>query len=195
MDLISDNDNVPWYCLVCTIRENIQIFPFALQTETDLENINQSNAMGMSEILPKFETLSEVSKFNSLNMNDVNINLMPNIDCNYYSVDHLYTLLERNQKYFNILHANVCGLETNYDNLYSFLSEAPTDFDVINITETSQNVNENVKRNVTIEGYELYSTPSNTNMGGTSIYVKRAFLILLKDLTWIFYIMILNLSE
>ena len=69
--------------------------------------------MGMSEILPKFEILSEVSKFNKLNMNDVDINLMPNIDCNYYySVIDLYNLLERNQKHFNIFHANVCGLET-----------------------------------------------------------------------------------
>ena len=62
----------------------------------------------------------------------------------------------------------------NYDNLHSFLSEALTDFDVINITETSQNVNENFKTNVSIEGYELYSTPNN-NRGGTSIYVKSIF--------------------
>ena len=131
MEMISDNDNVPWYCLVCKIRENIQIFPFALQTETDLKNINQSNSMEMSEILPKFEILSEVSKFNNLNMNDVDINLMPNIDCNYYSANDLYTLLERNQKHFNIFHANDCGLETKYDNLHSFLPEAPTDFKLL----------------------------------------------------------------
>ena len=36
--------------------------------------------MEMSEILPKFEILSEVSKFYNLNMNVVDINLMSNID-------------------------------------------------------------------------------------------------------------------
>ena len=44
--------------------------------------------------------------------------LMLNIDCNYYSVNDLYTLLEGNQKHFNIFHANVCGLETNYESTF-----------------------------------------------------------------------------
>ena len=44
------------------------------------------------------------------------------------------------------------------------------------ITETSQKlVNEDFKTNISIEGYSTFSTPTNTNKGGTTIYVNNSF--------------------
>ena len=44
------------------------------------------------------------------------------------------------------------------------------------ITETSQKlVNEDFKTNISIEGYLTFSTPTNTNKGGTTIYVNNSF--------------------
>ena len=44
------------------------------------------------------------------------------------------------------------------------------------ITETSLKLtNENFKTNISIEGYSTFSTPTNSNKGGSPIYVKDTF--------------------
>ena len=52
------------------------------------------------------------------------------------------------------------------------MSGSPKDFDVINLTETSQ-FEEFFKTNVNIEGYDPFYSPSNT--GVTGIYVKSIY--------------------
>ena len=56
-----------WYCLVCKIRKNHEHFPFTLYNEVELNNINSCESMKMLENLPKFEIISEISKFSNLN--------------------------------------------------------------------------------------------------------------------------------
>ena len=50
--------------------------------------------------------------------------------------------------------------------------------DIIAITETSQKNIESFKSNIDIEGYETYLTPSNSNKGGTALYVNNKFNII-----------------
>ena len=78
-------------------------------------------------------------------------------------------------KNLNIFHSNVNGLETKFDNLHEFLSCSPFNIDFVAITETSQTNNENVIRNVCIDGYDLYSTGSKSAKGRTAIYVTNKF--------------------
>ena len=87
--------------------------------------------------LPSFEAVSKVSKFSNLRNNYVDENLPINIDCKYYPVDNFRKFQAKNKKNFNIFHSNVNGLESHHDVLHTFLSGIPTDFDVLNITETS----------------------------------------------------------
>ena len=44
--------------------------------------------------------------------------------------------------------------------------------DIIAITETSHKNEEFFTKNVSLQGYNEFSTPSNSNKGGTAIYVK-----------------------
>ena len=57
----------------------------------------------------------------------------------------------------------------------------PCNFDIINITETSQSTVKKFKTNINVEGYESYFTPSKTLKGGTGIYVKRNFDNILRE--------------
>ena len=47
----------------------------------------------------------------------------------------------------------------------------PVDFDVINITETLEQY-DGFKGNVSIDGYDIYSTPTLTLKGGTCTFIK-----------------------
>ena len=171
--MISD-ENSPWNCLVCKIKETSRIFPFTLISNLlDLEYVLTTNSMKMLEMLPKFEILSKVSKFSSLDSNDIDANITNNVDCKYYPVDSFHKLQAKNVKNFNIFHSNVNGLESHFENFQQFLSSVPDDFDVINLTETSGKENKNFKCNITIEGYKSFFAPSKSNKGGTGIYFKN----------------------
>ena len=173
--MMDDVDNTEWHCLVCRIRFDHINIPFTLNSNTDLDNITNSDSMKMYEMLPTFEILSEVSKFNNLDSYDVDINITNNVSCKYYSVNNFYKHLNDNIDNFNIFHSNLNGLETHFENLHEFLSSIPIDFDVINITETSQKVTENFKLNISIDGYDPFFTPSNSGKGGTGIYIKKMY--------------------
>ena len=121
----------------------------------------------MFEALPSFEAVSKVSKFSNLRNNYVDENLPTNIDCKYYPVDNFQKLqAKKKKKNFNIF------LESHHDVLYTFLSGIPIDFDVLNITETSEKKEGGFMSNISMEGYDSYFTPSNSSRGGTGIYVE-----------------------
>ena len=68
---------------------------------------------------------------------------------------------------------NVASLEAHFENLHQFLSDDQMPvFDVINITETAQKAGENFKINVNLEGYNLFTTETNSIGGGTEIYIN-----------------------
>ena len=50
----------------------------------------------------------------------------------------------------------------------------PTDFDVNNITQTSQKA-DNFKTKISIEGYESFFTPWNSEKGGSALFLKSAY--------------------
>lgn len=168
----SSSLGTPWFCLKCRIRSNHIIFPFTLCDNVLLDNIANSDSMRFLETLPTFDTLSEISKFNNLKASDIDANLNSNVNCKYYSVTDAHKLLAKSKHNLNIFHSNVNGLETHFENFHEFLARLPTDFDIINITETSQSI-EGFKGNVSIQGYDSYFTPSNSAKGGTGIFVKN----------------------
>ena len=82
------------------------------------------------------------------------------------------------KKKLNIFHANVNGLEskTKLDNLQTFLSSLDSAMNVVAITETSeQNNNISFLGNVSMEGYKLFHTPTNSLKGGTALYIDKDF--------------------
>ena len=137
---IMENKELTWHCLVCKIRFQHENIPFTLYNDTELVNINNSESMKFCNELPKFEIISEVSKFSELD-NDIDYNLPNQISNKYYSVGELQKI--KMSKNFNIFHSNVNGIENKMDLLHEFLSST-SDFDVIAITETSQGNNDSL---------------------------------------------------
>ena len=144
-DFITRNENNPdlivneeWNCLNCTITERASIFPFGLESNYDLNCINFSNSMKFLKMIPEFEIASNVSKVNS--SHDIDVNTVDTINCQYYTNDEFSKLVPTRNS-FNIMHCNVDGYETHFDNLHHFFVEANKDFDVICISETSQQKN------------------------------------------------------
>ena len=133
--------------------------------------------------LPKHIITEQAARVSGLKTqdNECEINLSNLSGCEYYSSNkfHKITAKEKNQNKVNIFHNNFNGLESKFEQLHHFLSSTDSDIDIIAITETSQqNDNVTFKTNVKLEGYELYSTPTNTSKGGVAVYTKNKFNVL-----------------
>ena len=94
--------------------------PFTLCNNLELCNTNDNNSSKFLNSLPSFEIISEASKFSQPQSNDVDLNLVFQNDCSYYSVNKLFKLNLHNN--LNIFHTNINSLESKFDNLHDFLS-------------------------------------------------------------------------
>ena len=117
-----------------------------------------------------------------MNINHINVNdkedneyhISNLVGCDYYScADYQKSKLNNN---LNIFHNNLNGLESKYDQLNNFLCNTLTTPEIIALTETSQlNSNGHFKKNIKLDGYALFSTPTLTNKGGVAIFAKSDF--------------------
>ena len=124
-------------------------------------------------MLPNFNIMSEISNISN-KAHDIDENIDDPINCKYYTVEELSKI--PTNKVFNIFHSNVNGLDTHFENLHEFLSNKNTPtFDVINVTETSQQEDLNFKTNVKLKGYNMFTNGSNSAKGGVAIYVKEQY--------------------
>ena len=95
------------------------------------------------------------------------------LNSRYHSVSEFQDL--RIEKNFNIFHANVNGLETKFDVLHTFLSGSRSAMGVLGITETSENSDDSFLANVSLAGFKIYNTASNSARGGVALYACADF--------------------
>ena len=129
----------PWICSKCMITINAENFPFGLLNDSDLVSINTSNSMQINDMIPEFETISTSTKISELCSNDIDLNIN-NIDCKYYT-NHEFSKVTNNTNDLNILHANVNGIESHFEDLQCLITDSSLDFNILCISETSQKEN------------------------------------------------------
>ena len=160
---------------------NLSTLPFNSCCNTELNMINNNDKYITTESnlsdLPKFKITEEVINASNLNLNDNynEINLSNLSNCEYYSCTKFQEIMSENNNHnVNIFHNNLNGLETKFEKVHNFLSNITIDLDIIALTETSQQSNdEQFKTNVDIPGYTLFSTPTKSSKGGTAIYCNN----------------------
>ena len=162
-----------WQCLRCKIKFQCDNVPFMFQDNIDIENLNNIDSNKFFKMLPKFNIMSEINNLSN-KAHDIDANIDDPINCKYYSVEELKTIPRK--KALNIFHFNVNGLDTHFDNLHEFLANANSPvFDIINISETSQQCDLNFKTNVNMKGYNMFTNVSNSKKGGVAIYVNDQY--------------------
>ena len=144
-------NNSTWDCSKCRIIKTSKIFPFGLEDDNDIQNIMNTDSMKLLDNLPNFDIMSKAASFDPLKGNDLNENMVYNIKSLYYSA-HEFQSLEFKDS-LNIFHSNFNGLEHKFDQLHCFLNSSKIDFDIINISETSQFINQNFSTNISLSWF------------------------------------------
>ena len=160
-------------------------FPFNNCNDNDIVTINNSDILTHtpSEIvcdLPDYKISDQAFRASNLNSIDFEceVSLSNLSSCEYYSCLDYSNLTNKNKNLnnINIFHNNLNGLESKFDLLCNLLSSNSYDFDVIALTETSEQFNDNkFKTNVDLDGYFLSSSPTTTEKGGSALYIKKKF--------------------
>ena len=141
-----------------------------IELNTNIESINELTVTSTS--LRKF--FAEVNKSNpfddlktSLDVDDDDSVL---INCKYTDIESFNHKKDPNK--FSIFHTNIGSISKHIDELRDTLSFLNYDFDIIGITETKIRKNIKTKVNLDIDGYKYYYTPTESEKGGTLIYIS-----------------------
>ena len=76
---------------------------------------------------------------------------------------------------FSILHLNIASLQLHINELRTLLSLLNHPFDIIAISETKIKTNCAIAANISLEGYHLEHTRTETFFGGVALYIKNSF--------------------
>ena len=112
----------------------------------DIENIMNTNSIKALDNLPSYEITSEAISFDALKGNDLDEKFISNINSRYYSAREFQSLEFMDS--LNIFHSNLNGFEHKFDQLHCCLNSSKIDFDLINVSETSQLDNQDFDTNI-----------------------------------------------
>ena len=131
--------------------------------------------MGIFDHLPNREITDETDNFPCFTHNSDNddgeITTPELLNTKYHTINEFESLNLADR--LNIFHSNVNGLESKFDTLNAFLCSSSAPFDIIGITETSEQKDTSFLTDVEMQGYNLYHTPTNSTKGGCCIYANK----------------------
>ena len=178
--LVEEDDEVPWFCLVCQIKLNAEIFPFGVLSKFELLDLYGIDSPSHLETLPSFETRSKLENLPHINDFDIDDNMVNTISSKYHTLYEI-SQLNLSRKNFSIFHTNIGSLSKHVSSLHTQLCSTNIPFDIIGITETKQQVDKNFPVNVEWEGYTLHTQPSKSSCGGCAIYVNSHLDHIIRD--------------
>ena len=139
---MTEDDNVPWYCLPCLIAQNSEIFPFGLVSKSEMSELLDVDLPSQVDNLPSFEIISKLSNMPNLNSSDLDENFIKTINSKYYKTHDLPKISNHHHtKDFSLFHVNIRSLPKHFDELHTLLHASKIPFDVIGITESKQSLN------------------------------------------------------
>ena len=189
------NDYKSFFCLHC-VSENL---PFSLLNNTEFSiSVNKGVINSEDQVVDFIPTSYQTNLFNQLNA-AINNNafdmdtdlsgqsderdIIPSINCQYYSIDDFSSAKFSPSRNFSILHYNIHSIQCHIEEFRVALKMLDFNFDVICFSESKLQKDFAPKIDINIEGYHApISTPTESSKGGVLIYVnKNLHFIILKS--------------
>ena len=87
--LVSEADDVPWFCINCTIKYHACVFPFGSIENETLLNFFYFDKPFVFDSLPSFEITSHLTNLPNLQDYDMDEHLPSNINSSYHTIQDL----------------------------------------------------------------------------------------------------------
>ena len=142
-----------WMCPKC----NHELFPFSGEDclKSSSDNLSQDFIKSLSNLSYTFPCVDSDG----------------NIDCKYYDISE-FKSLAGSDKYFSYLHLNISSISKHFESFHNFLESLEHHFNVLAISE-SRILRTFSQPCYNIEGYHCYSTPTESQAGGTMLFLSN----------------------
>ena len=97
--LSEEADDVPFYCLLCTIELNSQIFPLTYLNNSELQELNGVDLLSQLSLLVPHEIRSKLVNMTSLSDFDMDENLINTVNSKYYDITELKNAQKTNESF------------------------------------------------------------------------------------------------
>ena len=172
--LVDEDDNISWECTICEIADMASKFPFGYLTTIELNDLFGLDLPSQLQLLLPLELRSKLSHIPSLDNFYLDENYIQSIHSEYCDLPDFVKLSSSlSYKIFSLFHSNTRSPSKNFDQLQNVLSSTKTRFDVIGITETKQQIDNDFLVIVDMEGYQMHTQPSQSNEGGVVTYIDE----------------------
>ena len=91
----------------------------------------------------------------------------------YYELDEISDLLSSTSPNRSFFHLNISSLTFHFDELLVLTAENKLNFDFLGISETRLKLNRNSLNPISMPGYNIEHTPTESSNGGTLLYIKQ----------------------
>ena len=90
----------------------------------------------------------------------------------YYQVEEIPPLISDLDNRLSFFHLNISSLSFRFEELYTLLTSNNLEFDIICISEIRLKLNKTSLTSISLPGYNIEYTTTESSNGGTLIYLK-----------------------
>ena len=153
------SDSSHWFCISC----NKKFLPFS-----GIEDGEFAHATLGKKI--KFTHVSNTPK--SIRENFIQAIHSENNSSRYFTLNDLTALSYDKKNDFSVFHLNINSLQYHFDELQTFLSNCPIDFQILGISESRLKSNISTTTNIQLPGFNIEHMPTKSANGGALLYIK-----------------------
>ena len=85
--LIDESEDIPWYCVKCTISKIAEMFPFLSLDNNERNDLHHVDKISHLDLLPCYELQSKLSGMSNLSDADIENNYVYRINSDYYNLE------------------------------------------------------------------------------------------------------------
>ena len=143
--LVNEPDEIPWLCInLCNIDDMASKFPFGYLSKIKLSELYGVDVPSQLELLPSFEIRSKLSQISNLDDYDINENFVQSINLKYMDQLVFNKLTSALSKSLSLVHIDIRSLSKHIDEFKTVLSMSKVKFDVAGITESKQQIGQDL---------------------------------------------------
>ena len=118
----------------------------------------------------KFTHVSNIPK--SIRENFIQAIHSENNSVRYFTLNDLTALSYDKKIDFSVFHLNINSLQYHFDELQTFLSNCPIDFQILDISESRLKTDISTTTNIQLAGFNIEHMPTKSAIGGAPLYIK-----------------------
>ena len=152
-------DSSHWFCITCTK----EFLPFS-----SIENWEFAHTT-LGKII-KFTHVSNTPK--SIKQNFIQAINSGNNSSRYFTVNYLTALSYDKNKNSSVFHLNINSLQYHFDELQTYLSNCPIDFQILGISESRLKTDIWTTTNIQLPGFNIEHMPTKSANDGALLYIR-----------------------